>query len=133
MSKMKEAGILSSGTIMGFVPTSDAARARSFYEDVLGLPFVKDDGFAMVFEANGNMIRIARANDFKPAPFTILGWKVDDIRSTVTRLIENGVAFERYEFLEQDEQGCWRSPNEATVAWFKDPDGNVLSLTQFDK
>ena len=116
--------------IVAFVPTKDPAKARSFYEGVLGLRFVKDDGFAMVLDANGIMIRVAKTPDFKPAPFTILGWQVTGIEEVVAALQARGVNFERFGFFEQDELGIWTAPTGDKVAWFKDPDGNVLSVSQ---
>jgi catechol 2,3-dioxygenase-like lactoylglutathione lyase family enzyme len=121
--------MLGSTKIVGFVPTRDFAKARAFYEGVLGLRFVKDDGFALVFDANGTMIRVAKA-EFKPAQFTILGWQVTGIENVVAGLRDKGVQFERFGFFEQDELGIWTAPTGDKVAWFKDPDGNVLSVSQ---
>jgi catechol 2,3-dioxygenase-like lactoylglutathione lyase family enzyme len=121
--------MLGSIDIVAFVPTKDAAKARAFYEGVLGLRFVKDDGFAMVLDANGIMVRVAKAQ-FTPAPFTILGWQVTDIEKMVADLQEKGVRFERFGFFEQDALGIWTAPGGDKVAWFKDPDGNVLSVSQ---
>jgi len=121
--------MLGSIDIVAFVPTKDAAKARAFYEGVLGLRFVKDDGFALVLDANGIKVRVAKAQ-FTPAPFTILGWKVADIGKMVAGLQEKGVRFERFGFFEQDELGIWTAPSGDKVAWFKDPDGNVLSVSQ---
>ena len=118
-----------STNIVAFVPTKDAEKARAFYVDVLGLRFIKDDGFAMVFDANGIMVRVARAQ-FTPAQFTILGWLVKNIEKTVAGLQEKGVHFERFGFFEQDALGIWTAPTGDKVAWFKDPDGNVLSVSQ---
>jgi catechol 2,3-dioxygenase-like lactoylglutathione lyase family enzyme len=117
--------------IIAFVPTIDAARARAFYEGVLGLRLVSDDPFALVFDANGTMLRVVKLQSFTPAPFTILGWDVPDIDDAVTRLTQRGVAFEHYAMPAQDPRGIWTSPAGARIAWFKDPDGNVLSVTQF--
>jgi catechol 2,3-dioxygenase-like lactoylglutathione lyase family enzyme len=116
--------------IVAFVPTRDAGKARSFYEGVLGLRFVKDDGFALVLDANGIMVRVAKAPEFSPAPFTILGWQVTGIEKVVTGLRERGVQFERFGFLEQDKLGIWTAPTGDKVAWFKDPDGNTLSVSE---
>jgi catechol 2,3-dioxygenase-like lactoylglutathione lyase family enzyme len=118
-----------STNIVAFVPTKDAEKARAFYVDVLGLRFLKDDGFAMVLDANGIMVRVARAQ-FTPAQFTILGWQVKDIEKTAEGLQEKGVRFERFGFFEQDALGIWTAPTGDKVAWFKDPDGNVLSISQ---
>ena len=123
--------MLGSTHIVAFVPTRDAAMARAFYEGVLGLRFVKDDGFAMVLDANGIMIRVAKVGkDFTPAPFTILGWQVQAIESVVRCLTEKGVRFEVFGFFKQDELGIWTAPTGDKVAWFKDPDGNVLSVSE---
>jgi len=118
-----------STNIVAFVPTKDAEKARAFYVDVLGLRFIKDDGFAMVLDANGIMVRVARAQ-FTPAQFTILGWQVKNIEKVAAELQEKGVHFERFGFFEQDALGIWTAPTGDKVAWFKDPDGNVLSVSQ---
>jgi catechol 2,3-dioxygenase-like lactoylglutathione lyase family enzyme len=122
--------MLGSTNIIAFVPTTDFNKARAFYEGVLGLRFVKDDGFALVFDANGIMIRVAKVPDFKPAQFTILGWQVSDIEKMVEELEKKGVHFERFGFFEQDKLGIWTAPTGDKVAWFKDPDGNILSVSQ---
>ena len=123
--------MLGSTKIIAFVPTSDAARSRAFYEGVLGLRFVNDDGFAMVLDANGIMVRVAKVGkDFSPAQFTILGWQVSGIEKVAAALQAKGVQFERYGFLKQDELGIWTAPTGDKVAWFKDPDGNVLSVSE---
>lgn len=122
--------MLGTTNIMAFVPTTDFDKARAFYEGVLGLKFLTNDGFAMVLDANGIMLRIAKAPDFKPLPFTILGWQVSEIESTVAAMHARGVQFERYGFLPQDEAGIWTAPSGDRVAWFKDPDGNTLSVSQ---
>jgi len=115
--------------IVAFVPTKDTEKARAFYEGVLGLRFVKDDGFAMVMDANGIMVRVTKAQ-FTPAPFTILGWQVSDIEHVVAGLQGKGVQFERFGFFQQDALGIWTAPTGDKVAWFKDPDGNILSVSQ---
>jgi catechol 2,3-dioxygenase-like lactoylglutathione lyase family enzyme len=122
--------MLGSTNIVAFVPTRDAARARAFYEGVLGLRFIKDDGYAMVLDANGIMVRVAKAPEFTPLPFTILGWQVSEIENVVRGLREKGVHFEIFGFFKQDELGIWTAPTGDKVAWFKDPDGNVLSVSQ---
>lgn len=122
--------MLESAKIIGFVPTNDAAKARAFYEGVLGLRFVSDDKFALVFDANGNMIRVARAPKFQPQQFTILGWEVGEIEKVASALEAKGVKFEKYGLPGQDERGIWSAPGGAKVAWFKDPDGNILSISE---
>jgi catechol 2,3-dioxygenase-like lactoylglutathione lyase family enzyme len=117
--------------IVAFVATRKAEKAKEFYRDKLGLEFVSDDGFALVFDIDGTMLRIARVKEFTPFPFTVLGWEVEAIEKTVTELSQKGVTFERFPGLSQDQQGIWAAPGGAAkVAWFKDPDGNVLSLSQ---
>jgi len=116
---------------MGFVPTQDLRKARAFYEGLLGLRSVSEDQFALVLDANGTVIRVTKVTDFKPQPFTILGWQVPDIRQAVSELADKGIQFERYGMKEQDERGVWTAPGGARVVWFKDQDGNLLSLTQF--
>jgi catechol 2,3-dioxygenase-like lactoylglutathione lyase family enzyme len=122
--------------IIGFIPTRDAQRSRTFYEETLGLTFIADDGFALVFRTATNMLRIARAGDFIPAPYTILGWESQDLTALVTDLTSRGVTFERYPFLPADQVdtlGIWNTPTGDKVAWFKDPDGNTLSISQHAK
>jgi catechol 2,3-dioxygenase-like lactoylglutathione lyase family enzyme len=121
---------LNKARIVCFLATRDSGAARDFYENVLGMNFVEDGPFALVFDANGTMLRIQKFPDHTPAKHTSLGWEVNDIRSTVHELQDRGVRFERYERLHQDELGVWKSPSGAQVAWFRDPDGNTLSLTQ---
>ncbi len=125
--------MLGTKDIVAFVPSRNPAKARAFYEGILGLRFVSEDPFAVVFDANGVMVRVANVSSvdgFKPAPFTILGWLVGDIAKTVKGLNKKGVQFERFAWMEQDQLGVWSSPSGAKVAWFKDPEGNVLSVTQ---
>ena len=119
------------GKAMGFLPTKDAGHSRGFVEQKLGLRFVAEDPYALVLESNGTTIRIAKVKDFQPAPYTVLGWQVENIHSVVTALTERGIKFERYPFIQDQELGIWISPDGAKVAWFKDPDGKVLSLSEF--
>jgi predicted enzyme related to lactoylglutathione lyase len=123
--------MLASEKLVGFAPITDPARAKSFYVEKLGLKFISEDSFALVVDSNGNLIRLTLVKEFKPQPFTILGWQVSDIVATVKRLQEAGVAFERYgDFMKQDEAGIWTAPDGTRVAWCKDPDGNTLSVSQ---
>ena len=123
--------MLGSCNLIAFVATTDAPRARKFYEQVLGLRFVADEPHALVFDAHATMLRIQKTKEHVPAPHTLLGWEVADVAAKVRALRDQGVVFERYGFLEQDELGIWSAPGGAKIAWFKDPDGNTLSLTQF--
>jgi catechol 2,3-dioxygenase-like lactoylglutathione lyase family enzyme len=122
--------MLAASKMMGFVPTKDSVKARSFYEGVLGFQFVSDDGFALVMRAGDSLIRIAEAQDFTPARYTVLGWQVSNIEEIVAWLQKRGVTFEKYPFVQDQELGIWAAPNGDKVAWFKDPDGNVLSVSQ---
>jgi predicted enzyme related to lactoylglutathione lyase len=122
--------MLSQFKIVAFVNTTDAGLARDFYEGKLGLTFVSDDPFAIVFNGNGTNLRAAKVKEFTPAPSTVLGWEVSDISQTVAGLISSGIVFEIFGFIPQDPQGIWDAPGGARVAWFKDPSGNLLSLSQ---
>lgn len=122
--------MLGTNKLVAFVPTTDFDRARAFYENVVGLRYVTSDGHAVVMDANGVMLRISKAPNFSPAQYTILGWQVPDIEAAATELTARGVTFERYGYFQQDELGIWTAPTGDRVAWFKDPDGNVLSISQ---
>jgi catechol 2,3-dioxygenase-like lactoylglutathione lyase family enzyme len=119
---------LSDAELVAFVATTDKARARSFYEGVLGLPVVHDDEFACVLDANGTSVRITAVAERAAAEYTVLGWAVDDLDATIDDLVGRGVVFLRYDGIEQDERGAWVTPIGIRVAWFKDPDGNTLSV-----
>jgi len=115
---------------MAFVAVSDAVRARPFYEDTLGLAVKSVDPYGIMFDSNGIYLRMSIVRDFKPAPYSVLSWVVGDIQAMIRGLEEKGVKFERFPGLPQDESGAWSAPDGTKVAWFKDPDGNMLSLTQ---
>jgi catechol 2,3-dioxygenase-like lactoylglutathione lyase family enzyme len=123
--------MLDKSNVVAFVATSRPESAKSFYEQTLGLRLVMDDAFAIVFDANSVMLRVQKVQEHTPSPYTVLGWDVADIHASVEELLGRGVRCERYEWLEQDESGVWSAPSGAKIAWFKDPDGNTLSLTQF--
>jgi catechol 2,3-dioxygenase-like lactoylglutathione lyase family enzyme len=117
--------------LTAFVGASDAERARRFYGDVLGLPLVSDElPLALVFDCHGTALRVTMVERVAPAGYTVLGWRVPDITATVTALRDAGVRFERYPGMQQDALGIWTSPSGAQVAWFRDPDGNTLSVSQ---
>ena len=125
--------MLKSQPIVAFVATTNPRRAKAFYAKTLGLRLTSEDPFALVFNAHGTTMRIANVSNvksFKPAPFTIVGWVVTNVGDTVGDLVKKGVAFERFPGMDQDLQGVWQSPSGARVAWFRDPDGNILSITQ---
>ncbi len=122
---------LSNYNIIGFVTVVDVDRARTFYRDTLGLRLViEEPPFALVFDANGIMLRLAMAKERPPVSGTVLGWQVPDASAAVQDLQQAGVTFERYDFLPQDEQAIWTTPTGSKVAWFKDPDGNLLSISE---
>ena len=119
---------------VAFVPTTNPQKARAFYEGTLGLQCESADDFALVFDLHGvplRVVNVASVTGFTPAPFTILGWDVPNIQAAVKDLGSRGVVFERYPGMEQDALGIWTSPSRARVAWFKDPEGNTLSVTQY--
>ena len=121
--------MLSSEKLIAFVSTTNADRARAFFRDTLKLTLVSEDGFALVFDSGGTHLRVSIAKEVIPAPYTVLGWDVKDIRETVIALKTAGVVFEIFGFFKQDELGIWTAPSGDQVAWFKDPDGNVLSVS----
>jgi catechol 2,3-dioxygenase-like lactoylglutathione lyase family enzyme len=123
--------ILGSQELVAFVATRDPTRAKEFYRDTLGLPLLSEDEFALVFDATGTMLRVTRVQELTAAKYTVLGWQVRDIVQTAKDLQRAHVSLERYPGMQQDEFGIWNSPSGARVAWFKDPDGNTLSVTQF--
>lgn len=123
--------MLATSDVIAFAATTDLARARVFYEDTLGLPVVDENSYACVFDAHGTMLRVTAVAEVARPGYTVLGWRVADIGETVAGLESGGVVFARYDGMEQDPQGVWTTPNGDRIAWFADPDGNVLSLTEF--
>lgn len=115
---------------VSFVATSKPAESRQFYETVLGLPCLSDDPFALVFDLGVSTLRIQKVELVPEVNHTVLGWEVVDIQKSVGELSKRGLRFERFPQLPQDDLGVWASPSGAMVAWFKDPDGNTLSLTE---
>ena len=126
-------GVLADLDTIAFVPSSDLSRSRVFYGGTLGLTFVREDGFAIVFQAGSRPLRVVAAGEFTPQPFTIFGWEAADLDAAVDDLTARGVEFLRYDHIEQDDRGIWLTPAGDRVAWFKDPDGNVLSLSWHTK
>lgn len=121
--------MLSQHKLKAFVSTTQPDKARKFYIDKLGLKLLSEDHYGLECESNGAHLRITIVERLTPQPFTVLGWDTVDIVSTVKRLSEKGIKFERYSFIEQDEMGIWTAPGGTKVAWFKDPDSNLLSLS----
>jgi catechol 2,3-dioxygenase-like lactoylglutathione lyase family enzyme len=122
--------MLASGKMIGFVITTDYDRARAFYEGKLGFEFVSLDQYALVMRIGGHMIRIVKLPSFTAAQYTVLGWQVGEIEAVAAWLQQRGVEVEKYPFIQDRELGIWTAPNGDKVAWFKDPDGNVLSVSQ---
>jgi len=129
---MAEQSSLNSSRLVAFVPTIDPARARAFYEGVLGLRLIEESPFALVFDAAGTMLRVTTVRELKPQTFTVLGWEVEAIVPAIERLTAAGVSFLRFPGMnDADPHAIWTAPSGARIAWFNDPDGNVLGLTQF--
>ena len=122
--------MLASGKMAGFIITTDYDQARAFYEGKLGFEFISLDQFALVVKAGGHHIRISKAPNFIPLQSTVLGWEVEDVEAAVAWLAERGVATEKYPFVQDKDRGIWTTPDGNKVAWFKDPDGNVLSVSR---
>jgi catechol 2,3-dioxygenase-like lactoylglutathione lyase family enzyme len=122
--------MLTEQKLAGFLATSDPAAARAFYEGVLGLPFEADHGPLLAFAWDGGRLMLQKADAVTPPHGTALGWQVADVRAEMRELMARGVVFERFEGHDQDELGVWSPAPGAGVAWFKDPDGNLLSLSQ---
>jgi catechol 2,3-dioxygenase-like lactoylglutathione lyase family enzyme len=123
--------VLGNASFVGFIPVRDPAVARVFYEDTLGLQVHEENPAALVLNASGTMLRVTPVPELVVQPFTIAGWQTTDIEATVRALVDRGIEFTRYEGMDQDELGVWTTPSGDRVAWFKDPDGNTLSLTPF--
>jgi catechol 2,3-dioxygenase-like lactoylglutathione lyase family enzyme len=123
--------MLANAKIGSFVATADPVKAREFYENVLGLEFIRDEPYALVFNSNGTTLRVQKVSEVAVAPYTAIGWHVSDIASVVLGLRDRGVEFIFFDGFAQDELGIVTFPGGASVAWFKDPDGNTLSLDEF--
>ena len=122
--------MLSDKKLKAFIPTVNPKKAKEFYMNTLGLKLLSEDNYALEFNVNGTLLRITTVPELTPHPFTVLGWNVDNITFEIESLAKKGIVFERYSFFEQDKLGVWTAPSGAKVAWFKDPDGNLLSLTE---
>ena len=123
--------MLSDRRLMAFVPVGDLSAAKSFYGGLLGLRVTEENSYAVVLDAGGTMLRLAQVDGLRPQPFTIAGWQVFDMGRSIDMLERRGVSFIRYEGMDQDAKGVWTTPGGDQIAWFKDPDGNTLSLTCF--
>ena len=123
--------MLDAADLIAFAATTDLDRARVFYEQVLGLTVTEQTDLACVFDANGTMLRVTAVPEVARAGYTVLGWRVADITAAARELSARGVTFLRFNGMDQDADGVWTSPGGGRIAWFADPDGNMLSLTQF--
>ena len=123
--------MLSDRSLMAFIPVSDLNAAQSFYSGILGIQVTEEGPYAVVMDAGGTMLRLTQVDGLRPQPFTIVGWRVPDMGESIDALVARGVTFIRYEGMDQDAKGIWSTPGGDQVAWFKDPDGNTLSLTWF--
>lgn len=131
LGTMAEQFQLAEQPIIAFVPTLNPDRAKAFYRERLGLRLVSEElPFALVFDAHGTMLRVTIVQELSPAPYTVLGWRVPNITIAAKTLQMAGVEFKRYAWIAQDELGIWKSPGGAKVAWFQDPDGNTLSISE---
>jgi catechol 2,3-dioxygenase-like lactoylglutathione lyase family enzyme len=122
--------VLTNAVLVAFLPTADLDRARAFFTATLGLSLLERTPFACVFDAHGTSLRVTLVDEVAAAPYTVLGWVVTDISASIRGMAALGVRFERFPAMPQDELGIWSTPGGDLIAWFKDPDGNVLSLTQ---
>lgn len=122
--------MLTDKELKAFIPTARPVEAKAFYKDILGLTLLSEDNYALEFNANGTLLRVIIVPELTTQLFTVLGWNVENISSVIKSLNTKGVICEKYDFLHQDSLGIWASPNGSKVAWFKDPDGNILSLTE---
>jgi extradiol dioxygenase family protein len=123
--------LLDQSALIGFIATTQPQQARVFYGDLLGLHFIEENAFALIFDAHGTMVRIQKVKTVDKATYTVLGWQVHDLDVIVKRLQQHGLVFEQYPDVPQDEQGIWTTPDGTKIVWLSDPDGNILSLVQF--
>lgn len=131
---MTTSGALENAKPVVIVCTRDRAVSTPFYRDVLGLKLTSEDPFAAVFDIGGAPLRLSNVGDWKAHEHTVFGFAVSDLTATAKALSKKGVSFTIYPGFGQDELGVWTSPDKAVrVAWFNDPDGNVLSITEFSK
>ena len=120
----------SPGRLVAFAATRDLARAQRFYTDQVGLTVVTANPGAVVLDSDGVQLRVTLVAEKAEAMYTVLGWEVDDLTAQVAALRARGVVFNRYPGMEQDADDAWTAPDGTKVAWFTDPDGNVLSLSR---
>lgn len=122
--------MLRGAALVAFVASSDLDRAAAFYVDLLGLSLIERTPFALLLDGGGTQLRVTRVEGKVSVPYTVLGWSVDDLDAAVEYLRARGVLFTRYAGMEQDRHDAWTAPGGSRIAWFTDPDGNVLSLQE---
>jgi catechol 2,3-dioxygenase-like lactoylglutathione lyase family enzyme len=122
--------VLANADLVAFVATRDLDAAGAFYGTTLRLPLLDANGYARVYDAHGTQLRVTLVQSRADAPYTVLGWRVEDIVGAIAELQADGVRFTRYDGIDQDDNGVWVTPDGTRVAWFSDPDGNTLSLQQ---
>jgi catechol 2,3-dioxygenase-like lactoylglutathione lyase family enzyme len=122
--------MLAGGRLVGFLASTDLARSETFYGETLGLRVLESDPYAVVLDVHGTQVRVTLVEAKAEAPYTVLGWDVDDLDATVADLMGRGISFARYDGMGQDATGVWTAPDGSRIAWFHDPDGNTLSLHQ---
>jgi len=118
--------------VVAFLQITLPHRARAFYQDTLGMRFLRNDGYALVFEWNGNLIRAGIVEALTPAGHTVLGWEVPDIAMAVENLQKAGIIFRQLPGTLPEDSRIWIAPDGSKVAWFQDPDGNWLSVSQHE-
>ena len=119
--------------VTAFLATTHGHRAAAFYDGILGLPQLSEDAFALVFDLDGVELRVQKVDQLVPQPFTVLGWQVRDLQAVIASLMARGVVFEAFPGLAQTAEGIWLAPSGAQVAWFRDPDGNLLSIAEYPR
>ncbi len=122
--------MLETSEAVAFLPSRDLERSERFFQGVLNLGVVSRSSFASVFQVGGGTLRVTKVDDLRPQPFTVFGWLVADLRGVICELRDREIPMIRYGGLDQDDDSIWTTPNGDLVAWFLDPDANVLSLTQ---
>ena len=129
---IKSKKMLSDKKVKAFVITTDALSAKKFYSEILEFKFLNGDEYGLEFEMNNSLLRVSITTEENAIPqkHTVLGWCVPDIYESVQYLKNKGIQFERYGFLQQDENDVWKAESGTKVAWFKDPHGNLLSIDQ---
>ena len=128
---MKNVTRLSTSNIIAFVPSTNLHKSKLFYEDKLGLTLKSFDDIALEFKIDKVVLRVTKVSEFNPADYTIFGWEIDDIDATIKELLLQKIEFKKFDNFKQTDLGVCTFPDGGKVAWFNDPDGNTLSITEF--